>query len=239
MKFPKTKEGFYVFTNKQEIKDVFDKEYDNIILIDDVKLSKEDLANIEETKKGVLAVYYFDSMDEVSEIDDLYYDYRYEDKCLVGLWCLKEQHKVLDDILQGYNKNLPDLRSMADRYEILVHTDYEGLCGNCHEPLGKEDKYCRTCGTKRGEGAFKPYVNKTYCVYGPMIANKYACPKCGKTWSECNPGGRGDTYCPQCGTKIENTVELVSDIGPFILETEESVEELMKKLEEKAKEEQK
>ena len=36
-------------------------------------------------------------------------------------------------------------------------TDYSGRCGNCHERLGKNDKYCRYCGTKRGEGKFRPY----------------------------------------------------------------------------------
>ena len=122
---------------------------------------------------------------------------------------------------------------------IKFHTDYKGRCGNCHSHLQKGDKYCRNCGTKVGEGKFEPYINPTYCVYGPMVANKYTCPKCINTWSECNPGGRGDTYCPQCGTKIEDIVGLVSDLGPFILETEESVKELMNKLEKKAKEEQK
>ena len=239
MILPETKEGFYIFTNREELKELISSKYDNVVLIDNVKLSKADLEDIKNSTKGVLAFYYFDTMDEINETRDLYDKYRYDDRYLIDLWCLKEQHKVFDDFLEQYKRKLPDFRRVAESNEILVHTDYTNLCGNCHSVLEKKAKYCKNCGTKVGEGKFEPYVNESYCVYGPMVANKYTCPKCEYEWSECNPGGRGDTYCPQCGTKVEDTVELASDIGPFFMETEESIKELMKRLEEKAKEEQK
>ena len=50
----------------------------------------------------------------------------------------------------------------------LWSTDYTGKCGNCHKMLGSEDKYCRYCGTKRGEGKFESEQNMIQCVYGPM-----------------------------------------------------------------------
>lgn len=239
MKFPKTEEGFYVLTNRIELKDIFDKEYDNVVLINDTKLSDDDLKDIIEVQKGVLAIYYFDTEKEANEIDDLYEHYYYKAKKMITLWCLNNNGKKYEEIINEFNVECPNLRERAKFDAILVYKDYKDRCGNCHSVLEVNDKYCKNCGTKRGEGEFKPYTNPTYCVYGPMVANKYTCPKCGYSWSEYNPGGRDYPYCPQCGIEIKDTVELVSDRGPFILEDYDSIKELMKKLEEKAKEEHK
>ena len=86
-------------------------------------------------------------------------------------------------------------------------TDYTDRCGNCHEFLEKKDKYCRKCGTKRGEGEFKPYQNIMYCVYGPPIKKKYKCSGCGFIWITRRLGGLGSAnYCPQCGMRHPNLI---------------------------------
>ena len=42
---------------------------------------------------------------------------------------------------------------MDNHFEAAQYsTDYTDRCGNCHEFLGKEDRFCRYCGTRRGEG---------------------------------------------------------------------------------------
>ena len=52
-------------------------------------------------------------------------------------------------------------------------------CGNCHEKMRPEDKYCAFCGTQRGQGSFHPYVNQRLYAYGPPVKRKYKCEKCG------------------------------------------------------------
>ena len=70
-----------------------------------------------------------------------------------------------------------------------LSTDYEGRCGDCHELMRPEDKYCRYCGTPRGRGKFEPYSNKMYCVYGPLIREVFRCQICGHRWTTARLGG--------------------------------------------------
>lgn len=90
---------------------------------------------------------------------------------------------------------------------VTKEADYTGRCGNCHELLGENDKYCRYCGTERGKGKFEPYENDSYCVYGPPIKKKYKCTTCGHIWIVSRMGGDYSRYCPQCGKKTINTLE--------------------------------
>lgn len=83
----------------------------------------------------------------------------------------------------------------------MLETDYTNRCGNCHAYLRPEDKYCRYCGTKRGQGSFKPYKNIIACVYGPTVKKKYKCTSCGHIWVVGMMGGDNSRYCPQCGKK--------------------------------------
>ena len=106
---------------------------------------------------------------------------------------------------------IPPVESVEDRiqteYGDLVKTaDYTNRCGNCHSYIMPEDKYCRFCGTERGKGAFLPYQNIIYCVYGPPIKSKYQCSVCGKTWIATALGGDGSRYCPECGAESIQTI---------------------------------
>ena len=81
-------------------------------------------------------------------------------------------------------------------------TDYEKKCGNCHSYIG-DDKYCRCCGTKRGEGAFLPYQNFQGCIYGPPpIRREHKCQSCGYTWVT-NLMINDQKYCPECGGRVK------------------------------------
>ena len=71
-------------------------------------------------------------------------------------------------------------------------------CGNCGGYLDKRD----ICGTRRGEGAFLPQMNRFETLYGPPVKLVFRCTDCGKTWSENTLGFSSMTkYCPVCGKK--------------------------------------
>ena len=79
--------------------------------------------------------------------------------------------------------------------------DYSGRCGNCHERINRRDKYCRYCGTKRGQGLFAPYENLMQCIYGPMpVKRARKCTNCGKEWTTILMIDNED-YCPDCGAE--------------------------------------
>ena len=59
-----------------------------------------------------------------------------------------------------------------------LEIDYTNRCGNCHEFLEKNDKFCRYCGTLRGEGSFAPFRNEVLCIYAPPATTRHKCQKC-------------------------------------------------------------
>lgn len=95
----------------------------------------------------------------------------------------------------------PNLMEIIKKKSLTSHlsNDYKNKCGNCHGELMEGDKYCRYCGTLRGEGAFEPYSNVAARLYGPL-PRKYVheCRKCSYTWmaSQRTPSM---LYCPKCG----------------------------------------
>ena len=94
--------------------------------------------------------------------------------------------------------------------DCKLSTDYENRCGNCHSHLNLKDKYCRYCGTPVGEGAFEPYKNETYCVYGPPVKELWCCPDCGYKWRSVVMGGDHAKFCPICGSSKLNVLESVA-----------------------------
>lgn len=93
-------------------------------------------------------------------------------------------------------------------------TDYEGRCGNCHSRLQENDKYCRHCGTRRGEGAFEPYQNLMQCIYGPRpVERKHRCTQCPHTWVSCLMVDDED-YCPECGSPA--AWDYIEDYNDFL-----------------------
>lgn len=114
---------------------------------------------------------------------------------------------TLEDALPLF-PTVEELDNMMIREGLAKVVDYGGdRCGNCHETLDPDDKYCRYCGTERGKGEFLPFYNPVYCVYGPPIDITYRCSKCGHSWVSSTLGGDDAKYCPQCGTKSVKVIE--------------------------------
>lgn len=77
--------------------------------------------------------------------------------------------------------------------------DNKFICLNCQAYLEDGDKYCRNCGTKKGEGHYSPTREMTPCIYGPPpIKRVYKCNACGHKWDEYDMIPRR-RYCPKCG----------------------------------------
>ena len=91
----------------------------------------------------------------------------------------------------------------------------EDQCGNCQAWLRPGDRYCRNCGTERGKGLFLPYLNPSYCVYGPPIKKKHKCPECGHIWIGIELGGDNCQYCPMCGKAPTKVIEQKGGWGNY------------------------
>lgn len=79
---------------------------------------------------------------------------------------------------------------------------YEEKCGECREEIQNDYKYCKHCGTKVGEGTFKPYENINADVYGAPRDYELECEDCNYTEKEKTMGNIPD-YCPYCGAEAE------------------------------------
>ena len=98
------------------------------------------------------------------------------------------------------NSNTEDASSINHREPKPEEysTDYHNRCGHCHEYIG-EDLYCRYCGTKRGQGEYKPYLDVIQVIYGPMpVERTHKCKKCGNSYSVASMVD-SERYCPLCG----------------------------------------
>lgn len=100
-------------------------------------------------------------------------------------------------------KKLFGKKILKDEWSINLEdewsTNYDGKCGNCHKSFRGDEKYCRYCGTKRGEGKFKPYQNLMQCIYGPPPVKRVRkCTRCNNRWETFEMIDKED-YCPLCG----------------------------------------
>ena len=59
------------------------------------------------------------------------------------------------------------LEGNASMSEWFVEEDRTDRCRNCNSIFEGNEAYCKYCGTKRGEGKFRPGDNPIVCVYGP------------------------------------------------------------------------
>lgn len=120
----------------------------------------------------------------------------FEDKKVVGT-CPKCGHEMYVGKIDYGWRDTPYCTYCG--YEELC-TDYNGKCGNCHKRLG-DDEYCRYCGTRRGEGEFKPYKNVSYCIYGPAPRFRiHTCNQCGYNW-HTHAMVDNEKFCPKCGNE--------------------------------------
>lgn len=208
----KNNEKYCVLVNKQELYDAAKAQgIQDVLLVTGQALSPTELMHIEECWSNVVILFYLDGNDHANDTiqDQL-------EK--VGIWViddsfpnpsimLEESIDSLEDFISAcINKNQIEYELIRDGR--IKDRDYTGRCGNCHEPMDEADKYCKFCGTKRGQGRFLPFDNPMYCVYGPPIKTKYKCRKCGTLWMTCAlGGGKKASFCPQCGEKKLDMVD--------------------------------
>ena len=81
-------------------------------------------------------------------------------------------------------------------------TDKGNKCANCHAILPKNALYCDTCGTKRGDGKFKPQRNRPRAIYGPPIRITHHCSSCGYIWQKSGMKIKNSSSCPKCGASF-------------------------------------
>lgn len=206
MKFRKTNLGFYIFVNNREIYGAMvNQTWDNVIYLGDFK--EENFQEFLDTGLGGLFLFYRNN--NTCEHEEIYRKLKNDYSANVtrrGFGNFLDDDEANDlekciEFVTNYD-TFNFLKRIAEDDGVAIHTNYEGLCGNCHQPLGPNDKYCKHCGTKRGFGDFRPFANPVYCVYGPLIAYKFVCSKCGHTWIGEKLGGVTFEYCPECGNKI-------------------------------------
>lgn len=180
--------------------------YENVCLFPRDKLSKEETEFLRHRNLTALIVLYRPGMENENPNGPAH---RYRIKGT-------EQWILQYDL---YDYEMPDgivIRTIDDAVRFLqppeatekyltgngyIHsTNYINRCGNCHAGFMKGDKYCRCCGTKRGEGKFLPYLNTIEVLYGAPVKKKFKCVQCGYIWVTTNVRGDDSFYCPACGT---------------------------------------
>lgn len=199
MKAEKSKQIYCLFVNSKEMYQVAKaKGHENVILCTEDSLPFEDLIAIKDS--GLIALMY-------SNEDKIHQSHHYAQ--------LSDQLRTLGVSVVLYNgiaesldeaeEEIPDVRRakniMISR-GYMLQTDYTDRCGNCHEYMSKEDKFCKYCGTRRGEGKFRPFENRISLLYGPPMKVKYTCQSCGHSWTYRATGNpKKSKYCPACRAK--------------------------------------
>lgn len=198
------KNEYCIIVNRKELYDVaLGKDFQDVMLIDD-SLSEDDINSMKSTAKSY-ALFYFDESgntngDRITKaIRDAGINCRYWEGFSWWDWDADTEVNSIEEAVRQF----PDKKEVEDALISLGYindTDYTDRCGNCTEYMRPGDKYCRHCGTRRGEGRFLPFYNQSTVLYGaPMVKMKYRCDNCGHLWVTGVLGGDNSLYCPMCG----------------------------------------
>lgn len=211
MKIPMSsiRKPYIVFVNHEEfIKAAYDQGYEYVVFYDDGIIPKKVVYELKKFNKAALLIYYVDKNDELPfhfEGDS------FLEKCdfmdLSGMKIKKGKARETIDSFESAVRLFPSVDMIEKRlaeYGLIKSTDYTNRCGNCHAKLKRGDKFCRYCGTPRGEGLFEPYENELCTVYGPPILTKHECLSCGYKWQANDLGGDNARYCPKCRGELES-----------------------------------
>lgn len=80
----------------------------------------------------------------------------------------------------------------------MAEKSQKTCCKNCGAALAKDDSSCKQCGTKKGDGEFKPSRNRARFIYGPPITIVQHCSACDFKWKKYGMSIREATRCPNC-----------------------------------------
>lgn len=232
IKFDPIEQQYYLLVNDQQMYDqAVQLGYAGVILTSQDALDAQDIANVIETGKSVV---WFRYCPEEEPWDGTFMRRRHIDnsdqyEMIYLLPCLEPPAELQGAELFSFAvTSIPSRKDLEEYFEyngFIASVDYEGRCGNCHAVLGHDDKYCRYCGTKRGEGAFAPYKNEFYCVYGPPVKKKYKCQRCGHIWITSTLGTDSAKYCPLCGEEVTVIEEKWLDMSNWFVGYEEPYDE--------------
>jgi len=198
------KNEYCIIVNRKELYDrAVEKGFQDVMLVGD-SLSEDDINSMKSTAKSY-AIFYFDESGNtrgdkiVKAVQDAGIKHRYWKGFSWWDWDADTDVNSIEEAVRQF----PDRKEVED---VLIgsgyihDTDYTDRCGNCTEYMRPEDKYCRYCGTRRGEGKFLPFYNQSTVLYGaPMVKKKYRCDNCGHLWVTGVLGGEISLYCPMCG----------------------------------------
>lgn len=193
--------------------------YRNAVLFEGDKLDPEDITLLKECGKFPFFLLY---LSEDSEMDTEIYEQLENEgiDCLVYNlvyeWDLFTDNRIEthDDAVKFFPRKYYVERELEGAGKIKK-CDLPAWCGNCNASLDEFDKYCRCCGTKRGDGAFLPKQNGMDILYGPPMKYKFRCSNCDHVWTESVIGSSDSKYCPRCG-KMTLEVEEKIDEGSRI-----------------------
>ncbi|WP_022762327.1 MULTISPECIES: hypothetical protein [unclassified Butyrivibrio] len=208
LSLPITEKEYYLFVNKKEI---YDKAQElgerQVILFEKDKFDADDVTALNNSDKQVVFAFFCDKDDEVLhhlvcqlEPYTPYYSLK-EDTVFYNEF----RYESIDAVVRNLKGIITIIEYDLKDDGLISTTDYKDRCGNCHSELEPEDKYCKYCGTKRGEGAFKPYRNVSYGLYGPCGTYFYKCHHCGKIFEYWTIGSSDVKHCPSCGSEVEDT----------------------------------
>ena len=218
LRMKESDKDYYVLVNYPELLGAaLSKGFDNVTLFEGSEVTPAMKAQASAEKKSIVRIYYTEGeprsrgfgMSDM-DCDDLprfVFNVLFE---LNGAEFRKDKVSTLEDAARLF-PSVKLLEKILKHEGVIMERDYKDKCGNCHAVLEKEDKYCRYCGTPRGEGAFEPYRNEILLLYGPPIRSKFTCPGCGYSWTSSGFGGDPAKYCPKCGSKVKVQEEPESD----------------------------
>lgn len=199
LRLMETEKDYYIFGSPAELVEKMKQHgFNNVLCIDGVELTERDIHILQQLNKGIVFLTYEPGSDEFKydELVKKLEESGLRMKCIIpdcGSEC-----DSLDDFVESF-KDIESFEQYLNNGGTTRNWDYNGFCGNCHNKLEPEDKYCSACGTKRGQGKFEPSTNTVGVIYGaPMIYN-YKCKHCGTTWKYC--GFENHFFCPNCGER--------------------------------------
>ncbi len=207
IELPATEKAYYVMVNHPEMVSRAVKQgFEKPILVQ-MELDDDDIELIMRRRK-VIAIYYFAGTDEEENLVKLNYQ-RMDEMGITSVMVNCRNvlfHEDDDDIksLADCLRFFPTVLEFEDHLsckDLILTRNYENRCENCHNHMESYEKYCRKCGTKRGQGKFEPFQNAVYGVYGPAVKIKYKCRECEHIWITEIMGGDDSDYCPQCGAR--------------------------------------
>ena len=202
--------SYTLIVNRRELYDAaLEHHYDHVVLMEDYALSQDDIATILANGNVAFGLIY-----EEGDPDSIQFGQQiYENGTKYLCWEFPNDTDIYHGNPMRSVQDLVD--DFPERREIeillvgrgyLLCTDYTDRCGNCHKVLDEGDKYCRYCGTKRGEGRFLPFENPMYALYGAPTLKKYYCQNCLNEWKIRVFFDEESTHCPNCG---QSTVKMI------------------------------